>query len=279
MISIKNVKKKYKDGTNALNGISLEIQDGEFVYIVGATGSGKSTLIKLLDGEELPSSGEIMVEGVNVGKLRYSKVPKYRRLIGVVFQNYRLLPKKTVFENVSYAMEVMDAPKDKIRERVKETLKLVSLTDKKNAFPGKISGGQQQRVAIARALANRPKILIADEPTGNLDPGMSEDIITILERINREEKTTILIVTHDTEIVRNHPHRIIQLNSGHIEADIPAWEAEKRLASLFKPIPKPELDDRTVEQLVKEEIIEKRDTNEMTFSIDKSEIKEENEGN
>ncbi len=221
MIEIKNVSKTYNNGTHALYNINLEINAEEFVYIVGSTGSGKSTLIKLLDGEEVPTDGDVIVNDVNVGKLKFKKVPLYRRNVGVVFQDYRLLPRKTVFENVAYALEVIDAPKDVLRKRVREVLKLVDIADKSNAFPDELSGGQQQRVAIARAIANRPKILIADEPTGNLDPRKSDEIISLLEKINREEKTTILIVTHDTEIVKNHPKRMIMIESGHIVADLP----------------------------------------------------------
>ena len=165
MIEFKNVSKKYKNGTHALEDINLKVNDGEFVYIMGPTGSGKSTLIKLLDGEEVPTGGSVIVNGVNVGRLRKSKVYLYRRKIGVVFQDYRLLPEKTVFENVAYALEVLDLPNDKIRKRTREVLKLVDLADKANVKPRELSGGQQQRVAIARAIAKRPTILIADEPT------------------------------------------------------------------------------------------------------------------
>ncbi len=219
MISIKNVSKTYKNGTHALYNVTLDIREGEFVYIIGKTGSGKSTLIKILNGEEIPTEGEAIVAGTNVGKLRHSKVPLYRRQIGVVFQDYRLLPRKTVFENVAYALEVVDAPKKELRARVREVLQLVDLSDKSNAFPHELSGGQQQRVSIARALANKPKILIADEPTGNLDPATSEEIMQILEKINREEHTTILMVTHDNVIVRHHPKRTIVLESGHVVLD------------------------------------------------------------
>ncbi len=232
MIKFDKVSKTYKNGTHALYDISLDIKDGEFVYIIGETGSGKSTMIKILDGEELPSGGDVIVTGidieknkkkktnsVNVGKLKKRKVPLYRRNIGVVFQDYRLLPKKTVFENVAYAMEVVDTPNDKLRPRVREVLRLVGLTDKANSFPNEISGGQQQRTAIARAIANKPKILIADEPTGNLDPKKSNEIIKLFEKINREENTTILIVTHDIETVRKHPKRTIEIKNGHIVRD------------------------------------------------------------
>lgn len=221
MINIKNVSKTYKNGTHALYNINLDIDEKEFVYIVGSTGSGKSTLIKILNGEEIPTEGEAIVNGIDVGKLKFSKVPLYRRNIGVVFQDYRLLPRKTVFENVAYALEVVDAPKDVLRKRVREVLKLVDIAEKSNAFPDELSGGQQQRVAIARAIANKPNILIADEPTGNLDPRKSDEIISLLEKINKEEETTILIVTHDTEIVRHHPKRMIMIESGHIVADLP----------------------------------------------------------
>ena len=221
MINIKDVSKTYKNGTHALHNINLTVEDKEFLYIVGSTGSGKSTLIKLLNGEELPTSGTIMVNDINVGKLRFSKVPLYRRNVGVVFQDYRLLPRKTVFENVAFALEVVNMPKDKLRQRVREVLKLVDVADKSTSFPDELSGGQQQRVAIARAIANRPSILIADEPTGNLDPRKSDEIISLFERINQEEDTTILIVTHDTEIVKNHPKRMIKIESGHIVADLP----------------------------------------------------------
>ena len=220
MIELIHASKRYKNGVNALNDINLKIDQGEFVYIIGPTGSGKSTLIKLLDGEEIPSSGTVNVVGINVGKLRHSKIPLYRRNIGVVFQDYRLLPRKTVFENISYALEVIGMRKDLIRLRVRQVMNLVGLDDKGSSFPSELSGGQQQRVAIARAIANKPKVLIADEPTGNLDPAMSDEIMTLLEKINREEKTTILMVTHDLPLVNKHKKRTIVLENGHIVADL-----------------------------------------------------------
>ena len=219
MIEFKNVSKRYKNGTNALYDVNLTVNDGEFVYIMGPTGSGKSTLIKLLDGEEVPTSGSVLVNGVDVGRLRKSKVYLYRRKIGVVFQDYRLLPEKTVFENIAYALEVLDMPTDKIRKRVREVLKLVELADKSNSKPRELSGGQQQRVAIARAIAKRPAILIADEPTGNLDPNMTDEMIRLLEKINEEEKTTLLVVTHNDVMVEYHPKRTIKLDQGHIVND------------------------------------------------------------
>ncbi len=220
MIELIHASKRYKNGVNALNDINLKIDQGEFVYIIGPTGSGKSTLIKLLDGEEIPSNGTVNVVGINVGKLRHSKVPLYRRNIGVAFQDYRLLPRKTVFENISYALEVIGMRKDLIRLRVRQVMNLVGLDDKGSSFPSELSGGQQQRVAIARAIANKPKVLIADEPTGNLDPAMSDEIMTLLEKINREEKTTILMVTHDLPLVNKHKKRTIVLENGHIVADL-----------------------------------------------------------
>jgi len=191
MLLMRNVSKTYKNGVNALYNINLTIEQGEFVYIIGPTGSGKSTLIKLLDGEEIPTNGLVEVVGINIGKLRHSKVPMYRRNIGVVFQDYKLLERKTVFENVYFALEAIGTPKAKARQRVREVLHLVGLSDKMKSYPAELSGGQLQRTAIARAIANQPKLLICDEPTGNLDPDMSTGIMLLLEKINREEGATI----------------------------------------------------------------------------------------
>ena len=219
MIKLTNVTKIYKTGVRALNDLSLEIEQGEFVYVIGTTGAGKSTFIKLLYREEKATSGKVEVVGRDVSKIRNSKVPYFRRNIGVVFQNFRLLPKKTVFENVAYALEVIDTPRNEIRRRVRATLELVGLEDKVNAFPHELSGGQQQRVAIARAIVNRPKVLIADEPTGNIDPETSKEIINVLLRINEEQGTTVLVVTHDQKIVQEHKKRTIMLENGCIKAD------------------------------------------------------------
>ena len=219
MIKLTNVTKIYKTGVRALNDLSLELEQGEFVYVIGTTGAGKSTFIKLLYREEKATSGKVEVVGRDVSKIRNSKVPYFRRNIGVVFQNFRLLPKKTVFENVAYALEVIDTPRNEIRRRVRATLELVGLEDKVNAFPHELSGGQQQRVAIARAIVNRPKVLIADEPTGNLDPETSKEIINVLLRINEEQGTTVLVVTHDQKIVQEHKKRTIMLENGCIKAD------------------------------------------------------------
>jgi len=221
MIECTHVYKRYKSGTNALYDINMKVEQGEFVYIIGPTGSGKSTLIKLLDGEEAPTKGDVKVVGINVGKLKAGQIPIYRRNIGVVFQDYRLLPTKTVFENISYALEVINMRKAQVKKRTNEVMEVVSLIDKGNSFPKELSGGQQQRVAIARAIANRPKVLIADEPTGNLDPGKSDEIMDLLEKINEAYGTTILMVTHDLTLVNKHRKRTIVLEHGHIVADLP----------------------------------------------------------
>ncbi|HJC36316.1 MAG TPA: cell division ATP-binding protein FtsE [Candidatus Merdibacter merdavium] len=220
MIRLENVSKSYTNGVHALRDINLTIEDGEFVYIIGPTGSGKSTLIKLLDGEEIPDQGRVLVNDVDVGKLRHSKVPYYRRSIGVVFQDFRLLPTLTIFENISFALEVIGMERQQIRQRVREVLELVSLSEKAKAFPNQLSGGQQQRATIGRAIANHPKVLIADEPTGNLDPEMSKEVIELLEKINEKEQTTILMVTHDKSLVDAFKKRTISLEEGYIVADM-----------------------------------------------------------
>ncbi len=220
MIKLSDVSKTYKNGVNALYNINLFIDQSEFVYIIGPTGSGKSTLIRLLDAEEKPTKGIVEVSGINVGQLRHGKIPYYRRHIGVVFQDFKLLPSKTVFENVMYALEITNMNPLLARQRVREVLQLVDLSEKSSHYPNQLSGGQQQRAVIARAIANKPRILIADEPTGNLDPHKSGEIIQLLERINQEEKTTILMVTHDIGIVNQYKKRTIALEAGHIVADM-----------------------------------------------------------
>lgn len=219
MIKLESVTKVYKTGVRAVNNMNLTIGPSEFVYCIGPTGAGKSTFIKLLYREEKPTTGKVIVDGQDVSKIKNSKVPYFRRKIGVVFQNYRLLPKKTVFENIAFALEVTDTSKSKIRVRVRNVLSLVGLEDKANAFPHELSGGQQQRVAIARAIVNNPKVLIADEPTGNLDPDTSKGIIELLETINEVNKTTIIVVTHDKEIVQRYKKRTILIEDGCIKTD------------------------------------------------------------
>lgn len=219
IINIKNVYKTYSNGVGALFNLNLSILLGEFVFIIGGSGSGKSTLIKMLYREERPSRGEIILGGVNVGKLRNSKVYKLRRLIGVVFQDYKLLPKLTVYENVAFALDVTGADNKTIRKRVLDVLDKVGLKHKAKEYPDKLSGGEQQRVAIARAVVNQPKILICDEPTGNLDAVKSMEIMDILEKINKEYKTTILMVTHDLEIVKKMQKRVVVLKEGRLIKD------------------------------------------------------------
>ena len=218
MIHLENVSKVYKNGTNALNSISLDIEDGEFVYFIGETSSGKSTLIKLLDGEEVPTKGKVFVNGTNVGRLRFSKVPLYRRKIGVVFQDYQLLKNKTVFGNIAFALEVTNMTKKEVSQRVREVLHIIDLDNEIRNYPTQLSGGQQQRVVIGRAIANRPGLLICDEPTGNLDPRHSKEIIELLQKIN-DGGTTVIVVTHDEALVENYRKRTILLDNGRIISD------------------------------------------------------------
>ena len=214
-----NVKKTYSNGVTAIYDLNLDIKKGEFVFIIGGSGSGKSTLIKMLYREEKPTSGEITLGGVNVCKLRNYNVYKLRRKIGVVFQDYKLLPKLTVYENVAFALEVTGVESKQIRKRVIDVLEQVGLKDKIKTYPDKLSGGEQQRVAIARAIVNKPKILICDEPTGNLDPVISMEIMDILIKINKENGTTILMVTHDTDIVNKMKKRVIVMKDGRLVGD------------------------------------------------------------
>ena len=219
MIQCTHVYKRYKNGTNALYDINLSVDQGEFVYVIGPTGSGKSTLIKLMDAEEMCTKGNVKVVGIDVGELSKRQIPIYRRNIGVVFQDYKLLPHLTVFENIAYALEVIGMKKAQIRKRTTEVMKVVGLSEKGNSFPKELSGGQQQRVAIARAIAIRPKVLIADEPTGNLDPAKSDEIMDLLQEINQRYGTTVVMVTHDITLVNKYRKRTIVLEQGHIVAD------------------------------------------------------------
>ncbi len=218
MIRLDNVTKIYKDSVKALVEVSLEIGKGEFVFIVGPSGSGKSTMIRMLLKEEEPTKGEIFVAGKNIGRLSPWKVPYLRRNIGTVFQDFKLLSEKTVFQNVAFALEVIGKQKNDIALRVPEALELVGLKDKVSNYPDELSGGEQQRVSIARAFVNRPLILLADEPTGNLDPATSVDIMKLLDRINRTG-TTVIMATHDNAIVDAMRRRVIELDSGHLVRD------------------------------------------------------------
>ena len=218
LIKIKDVKKTYKTGTTAIYDLDLNIKKGEFVFIIGSTGCGKSTLIKMLYREEKPSSGKILVGGLDVGKIKNRKVYKLRRKIGVVFQNYQLLPNETAYENVAFALEVLGLPKSEIHTKVMKVLDLVGLKNKAKQYPRHLSGGEQQRVAIARAIVNGPKILICDEPTGNLDPKTSMEVMDVLQAIN-ELGTTIIMVTHDISIVKKMKKRVVLLDSGRVVKD------------------------------------------------------------
>jgi cell division transport system ATP-binding protein len=218
MIRAVNVTKTYRGGIPALNDVSFDILKGEFVFLVGPSGSGKSTLIRLMLREELPTTGEIYVAGKNINNLASWKVPMLRRNIGCVFQDFKLLPSKTVFENVGFALEVIGRPRDAVRKAVPEVLDVVGLGDKGDRLPDQLSGGEQQRVSIARAFVNRPQILLADEPTGNLDPATSVDIMKLLDRINRTG-TTVLMATHDHAIVDAMRRRVIELENGTVLRD------------------------------------------------------------
>lgn len=218
LIRIDNVQKTYKNGVVALYDFNLSIKKGEFVFVIGASGSGKSTLIKMLYREEKPDKGSIIIGGINVAKLKNRKVYILRRKIGVVFQDFKLLPKLTVFENVAFALELFGYDKIEIQRRVLEVLDLVGLKNKVRQYPDQLSGGEQQRVVIARAIANRPKLLICDEPTGNLDPDTSMEIMRVLENINNLG-TTIIMATHDRTIVNRMNKRVILIDNGRLKKD------------------------------------------------------------
>ncbi|MEJ9280884.1 MULTISPECIES: cell division ATP-binding protein FtsE [Ureibacillus] len=219
MIYMKEVYKKYPNGVVAVNGISVDIKQGEFVYVVGPSGAGKSTFIKLMYREEVPTSGEVIINGVNTSKLKRKEVPHFRRQLGIVFQDFKLLPKLTVYENVAFAMEVIEEHPKVIRKRVMEVLELVGLKHKVRMFPSELSGGEQQRVSIARSIVNMPKVVIADEPTGNLDPEISWEIMRIFEEINTMG-TTIVMATHNREIVNRIRKRVIAIEGGMIVRDV-----------------------------------------------------------
>ena len=218
MIEMMNVTKKYNKGITAINNLSIQIKDGEFVYVVGPSGAGKSTFIKMMYREEKATKGRIRVGKYDLMKIRDRQIPYLRRYVGVVFQDFKLLQHKTVYENVAYAMEVIEKSPREIKRRVQEVLELVNLKHRIDNFPNELSGGEQQRVAIARAIVNTPGILIADEPTGNLDPDTSMEIMDILERIN-EQGTTIVMATHNSQIVNEKKHRVIAIENGQIVRD------------------------------------------------------------
>lgn len=218
MIEFRNVRKVYDNGTAALDGVNLKVNDGEFIFVVGASGAGKSTLMKLLLREERVTSGRLTVDEFDLVKLPNYKVPFYRRQIGVVFQDFRLFPNKTVYENIAFAMRVIGEPTSVIRRRVPTILSIVNLQDKYKNFPSQLSGGEQQRVAFARAMANNPRTIIADEPTGNIDPQLSLEIMSLLIKIHKKNKT-VIVVTHEKSLVDYFQQRVVTLKDGKITDD------------------------------------------------------------
>ena len=217
MIRLKDVEMEYPNGTRAIRGISTTIEDGEFVFLVGPSGSGKSTIIKLLTGEVIPTAGRVMVNGFSMSRISDRQIPYMRRTIGVIFQDFRLIPKKTVFDNLSLAMRAVGATPRDIRTRIPYVLELVGLKGMEDRYPDELSGGEQQRVAIARALVNNPSTIVADEPTGNLDPNRSLEIMTLLERINALG-TTVVVVTHEKSLVNHFDKRVIMIDHGVVAA-------------------------------------------------------------
>ncbi|MBR6902563.1 MAG: cell division ATP-binding protein FtsE [Clostridia bacterium] len=218
VIEFKGVSKTYPSGTHALEDVNIRINKGEFAFVVGSSGAGKSTFMKLIMREEKANTGTIMVNGFNLTKMRRKNVPMLRRTMGIVFQDFRLIPKMNVFDNVAFAMHVVGANSRQIRKEVSKALAKVGLGDKARSMPNELSGGEQQRVGLARALVNSPDLIIADEPTGNVDPNMSYEIVSLLTEINKRG-TTVLMVTHDHNLVRDFRHRVIMLDSGRIVAD------------------------------------------------------------
>ncbi|MBU5449438.1 cell division ATP-binding protein FtsE [Acetivibrio sp. MSJd-27] len=219
MIEFRNVSKYYENtSTDAIKNISLKIRNGEFVFIVGQSGAGKSTLTKLMIAEQKPTSGEVLINGYKVHELKRKEIPYFRRGIGMVFQDFRLLENKTVYENVAFAMQIVGATSRQVRRKVPEVLSSVGLAAKAKSYPGQLSGGEQQRVAVARALVNNPSVIIADEPTGNLDPTISKEILQMLAEINKNG-TTVIVVTHDKELVNTLQKRVVALDAGQIVSD------------------------------------------------------------
>ena len=219
MIRLKDVEMEYENGTKAIKGITLTIEDGEFVFLVGPSGSGKSTIIKLLTGEVEPCAGRIMINGFSVSNISEKQIPLMRRTLGVIFQDFRLIEKKTVYDNLAFVMRAVGAPQKEIRKRIPYVLHLVDLEKKADSYPTELSGGEQQRVAIARALVNNPNTIIADEPTGNLDQKNAEEIMRLLEKVNRQG-TTVLAVTHNQELVKYMHKRQIVLRYGKVVRDL-----------------------------------------------------------
>ncbi len=218
VIELKGVSKTYHTGTHALNDVNLKVEKGEFVFVVGSSGAGKSTFMKLIMREEKPSAGEITVNGFKLNKLKHREIPMLRRTMGIVFQDFRLIPNMNVYDNVAFSMHVVGASKQQIRKKVSHVLSVVGLSGKARSKPAELSGGEQQRVGLARALVNNPSLIIADEPTGNVDPNMSYEIVEMLTEINKMG-TTILMVTHEHQLVRDFKRRVIMLDHGRVVAD------------------------------------------------------------
>ena len=218
MIRLIDAEKVYENGTHALKGVSFTVEDGEFAFLVGPSGSGKSTIIKLLTGEIVPTAGRVMVNGFSMSRIHERQIPYMRRTIGVIFQDFRLIANKTVYDNLALAMRAVGAQPKELRSRIPYVLALVGLADKGNRYPDELSGGEQQRVAIARALVNNPSTIVADEPTGNLDPNRSLEIMTLLERINALG-TTVVVVTHERDLVNHFDKRVIMIDHGQVNGD------------------------------------------------------------
>ena len=225
MIKFRGVTKEYANKTVALDRVNIDIEKGEFVFIVGASGAGKSTLLKLILKEENPTHGLIEVNGYNLNKLKRSEIPKFRRTLGVVFQDFRLIPYMNAFDNVAFALRVTDTSERDVKRRVPYILGLLGLADKANCMPSEMSGGEQQRVALARALVGNPSMIIADEPTGNVDPEMSQEIVELLTEINKRG-TTVVMVTHEHDLVQRFNKRVIRIDRGHVAEDSNEWEAK-----------------------------------------------------
>ena len=247
VIEFKNVSKTYDNGTAALRDVSITINDGEFVFIVGSSGAGKSTFLKIIMREQVADQGSIIVNNYNLNKMKKREIPKFRRTMGIVFQDFRLIPNMTVFDNVAFAMRVIGAKEKEIRKRVPYVLSLVGLTSKARQLPTQLSGGEQQRVALARALVNNAGIIIADEPTGNIDPEMSYEIVDLLNHINNNG-TTVVMVTHEHELVRRFNHRVITINQGQVVSD--TGVKQKSVVETATPITETESKPETKEEMM-----------------------------
>ncbi|MCH5191443.1 MAG: cell division ATP-binding protein FtsE [Oscillospiraceae bacterium] len=268
MIEFKNVSKTYDNGTNALRNVSITINDGEFVFIVGASGAGKSTFLKIIMREQVPNSGTVVINNFNLNTIKKKDIPKFRRTMGIVFQDFRLIANMTVYDNVAFAMRVIGAKEKDIRKRVPYVLSLVGLTSKARQLPTQLSGGEQQRVALARALVNNAGIIIADEPTGNIDPEMSYEIVDLLNHINANG-TTVVMVTHEHELVRRFNHRVITINKGEVVADTAEKLKEEEVEA--PETPKPETKEEMLEaaeQEIQENVDKLRDDVKIPDEID-----------